>query len=54
LQAARLLAEGGFFDFAISRAYYSMFYIAEAFLLGERLAYSKHSAVIGRIWGAFR
>ena len=46
LQAARLLADQGFYDFAVSRAYYAMFYIAEAFLLGEGLAFSKHSAVI--------
>lgn len=46
LRAARLLADQGFYDFAVSRAYYAMFYIAEAFLLGEGLAFSKHSAVI--------
>jgi uncharacterized protein (UPF0332 family) len=46
LQAARLLLEGGYLDFAVSRAYYTMFYVAEALLEGEGLAYSKHSAVI--------
>jgi uncharacterized protein (UPF0332 family) len=46
LQAARLLADQAFYDFAVSRAYYAMFYVAEAFLLGEGLAFSKHSAVI--------
>jgi uncharacterized protein (UPF0332 family) len=45
LEAARLLLKG-YPDFAASRAYYAMFYIAEAFLEGEGLAYSKHSAVI--------
>lgn len=30
----------------MSRAYYSMFYIAQAFLEGEGMAFSKHSAVI--------
>ena len=34
--------------FAVSRAYYTMFYVAEAFLLGEGLAFSKHSAVIAK------
>ncbi len=34
LNAAGLLTEKDFYDFAISRAYYSMYYIAEAFLLG--------------------
>jgi len=46
LQAARLLASKGFHDFAVSRTYYTMFYVAEAFLLGDGLAFSKHSAVI--------
>jgi uncharacterized protein (UPF0332 family) len=46
LRAARLLAQEGFFDFAVSRAYYTMFYAAEALLLKENLSFSKHSAVI--------
>lgn len=46
LRAARLLARDELYDFAASRAYYAMFYIAEAFLLEENVAYSKHSAVI--------
>lgn len=40
------MEQQGFHDFAASRAYYTMFYLAEAFLLGLDLAYSKHSAVI--------
>ena len=31
--------------FAAARAYYTMFYIAEAFLLGKDLTFSKHSGV---------
>jgi len=47
LRAARVLAEQEqLYDVAVSRAYYAMFYVAEAFLLGEGLAFSKHSAVI--------
>lgn len=46
LNAARLLLSGGFPGFAASRAYYAMFYMAQAFLEGEGLAFSKHSAVI--------
>jgi uncharacterized protein (UPF0332 family) len=46
LAAAQLLLNEGFYDFAVSRIYYAMFYIAEAFLLGEGLAFSSHSAVI--------
>jgi uncharacterized protein (UPF0332 family) len=45
LSAARLLHREGHYGYAASRAYYSMFYVAEAFLLEEGLAYSKHSAV---------
>jgi uncharacterized protein (UPF0332 family) len=43
--AAKLMRENGYYDFAVSRAYYAMFYLAEAFLLGAGLAFSKHSAV---------
>lgn len=46
LKAAKLLLANNFPDYATSRAYYSMFYIAEAFLEGEELSFSKHSAVI--------
>jgi uncharacterized protein (UPF0332 family) len=46
LQAARLLLEQQFYDFAASRTYYAMFYVAQGFLLGECLSFSKHSAVI--------
>ena len=46
LDAARALHGLRFFDFAASRAYYTMFYIAEAMLLGEGFSFSKHSAVI--------
>jgi len=46
IAAARLLLDGGFPGFAASRAYYAMFYVAEAFLEGEGLSFSKHSAVI--------
>lgn len=46
LDAANLLLINSFPDYATSRAYYSMFYIAEAFLEGEGLSFSKHAAVI--------
>lgn len=45
LSAAKLMEEQGYHDFAASRAYYTMFYVAEAFLLEKGLAFSKHSAV---------
>jgi uncharacterized protein (UPF0332 family) len=46
LEAARRLLAEGDSDFAASRAYYAMFYLAEALLLARNLTFSKHSAVI--------
>jgi len=46
LRAAEILSREGYPDFVASRAYYSMFYVAEALLLTQGLAYSSHSAVI--------
>lgn len=46
LQAAELLYREGYSDFCASRAYYSLFYTAEALLLDRELAFSSHSAVI--------
>ena len=46
LAAGRRLFENGDYDFAASRAYYAMFYLAEALLLSQGMAFSKHSAVI--------
>ena len=46
LEAAQLLMDNGYSDYATSRAYYAMFYVTEAFLEGDGLAFSKHAAVI--------
>jgi len=46
LRAAELLNHEGYPGFAASRAYYSMFYVAEALLLDINLSFSSHSAVI--------
>ena len=46
LAAARMLHQEGYFGFAAARAYYAMFYVAEAFLLDKGLAFGKHSGVI--------
>ena len=46
LRAAQLLATNELLDFAASRAYYTMFYVAEAFLLNKGLTFSSHAAVI--------
>jgi uncharacterized protein (UPF0332 family) len=45
LRAAKLLALAGMAEFAGSRAYYSMLYLAEALLMTKGLRFSSHSAV---------
>jgi uncharacterized protein (UPF0332 family) len=45
LAGAHVLLEEGFYGFAASRAYYAMFYAAEALLQSRGRAFSKHSAV---------
>lgn len=46
LEAAQQLIQHGFYDFAVSRSYYAMFYVAEALLDRVGLAFSSHAAVI--------
>jgi uncharacterized protein (UPF0332 family) len=46
LAAARVLAREGYRPEAISRAYYAMFYAAQALLISRGVAFSKHSAVL--------
>lgn len=46
LRAARLLLENQLPEFAVSRAYYTMFYLAEILLLQDNLTFSSHAAVI--------
>lgn len=53
IQAARDLADKGYYDFAASRAYYAAFYGATAVLLNEGLDFSKHSGVIAAIHQRF-
>jgi len=45
LAAARYLRSGGYAGCAASRAYYAMFYAAQALLAGKGMRFSKHSAV---------
>lgn len=48
IQAAQtLLTAGNLHDFATGRAYYAMFYIAEALLEEKELRFSKHGGVHG-------
>lgn len=46
LEVAKQINENDYPEFAVSRAYYTMFYIASAFLESENLTYGKHSAII--------
>lgn len=46
LDAAQLLLDQGFPEIAASRAYYAMFYLAEALLLRKKMHFSSHAAII--------
>ena len=46
IRAASVLHNDGLYGFAAARAYYAMFYVAQALLLAKKLSFSKHSAVI--------
>jgi len=46
IKTAEKILKDGEVDFAGSRAYYAMFYVAEALLLELGLAFSSHSAII--------
>ena len=46
LAASKLLADNQMYNFAASRAYYTMVYIAEAFLWQKELSFSSDAAVI--------
>jgi uncharacterized protein (UPF0332 family) len=52
-KAAAKLFKDGDVDFAASRAYYSLFYTAEALLLTRDLSFSSHSAVIANFGKEF-
>jgi uncharacterized protein (UPF0332 family) len=53
LSASENLFKNKDYDFAVSRAYYAMFYIAEALLLTKDLSFSKHSGVVAGFWEHF-
>ncbi len=46
LKTAKEIFKTEEYDFAVSRAYYTIFYMAEAALMTKDLSYSKHSGVI--------
>ena len=47
IDAAKLLLQAGDADFAAGRAYYVMFYVAEALLAEKGRQFRRHSAVTG-------
>ena len=53
LKTAEKIYKDGEVDFAGSRAYYAMFYVAEALLLDQGLAFSSHSAIIANFGKEF-
>jgi len=53
LAAAEALIARGDSDFAVSRIYYAMFYMAEALLLLKDKSYSSHAAVIAALHKEF-
>jgi uncharacterized protein (UPF0332 family) len=53
VRAAKLLLENSLPDFAASRAYYAMFYVASAMLIGTGERFSKHSAAISAFGRCF-
>jgi uncharacterized protein (UPF0332 family) len=46
LKAAEMLAQGGLNDFAAGRAYYAMFYAAQALLQTKGLTFSQHGSTL--------
>ena len=46
IRSAGLLLEDGDYESSISRAYYAMFYLAQAVLLAKGLKFSTHKGVI--------
>lgn len=53
LEVAKDLHKQGNYDFATSRAYYAMFYIAEALLLMKEKQFSKHAALISAFYQSY-
>lgn len=53
IRAAEILVKEGICRIAVSRAYYAMFYTAEALLLTKGLAFSSHKGVISNFGREF-
>jgi uncharacterized protein (UPF0332 family) len=46
MAAATSLHEDSFYNYAVSRAYYAMFYVASAALLSRGLRFKRHGALV--------
>ncbi|HLB71865.1 MAG: HEPN domain-containing protein [Candidatus Methanoperedens sp.] len=46
IKGARLLFDDELYGFAVSRAYYAIFYLVSAVLVTKSLSFSKHQAVV--------
>lgn len=53
LEVAQALLDDGYAPEAVSRAYYAMFYAAQALLKSEDIHVSKHSAVVAKFGECF-
>ncbi|KAF0127257.1 MAG: hypothetical protein FD189_325 [Elusimicrobia bacterium] len=53
IKAADMLIGAGLCRIAVSRAYYAMFYVAEALLLTRGLSFSSHKGVISNFGREF-
>lgn len=50
IEAARYLLDGDYVEAAVTRAYYAMFYCAQALLLEKGITGSSHKRVISAFW----
>jgi uncharacterized protein (UPF0332 family) len=50
IEASKRMIDDGDYDFAVSRAYYALFYVSEALLLKKGKSFSKHAAVISGLY----
>ena len=49
LGAAKLLVDGGYYDFAVARVYYAMFYAAQALLMEQGRTFSQHGSLLSAV-----
>ncbi len=49
LGASSHLVAGGYYDFAVARAYYAMFYAAQALLMKQGRTFSQHGSLLSAV-----